>query len=201
MLRTTVNYVIIAAIAALLIGVSGCILNPADDKVPPPKPTYVYLDLTHKEDAIKNLVTAYEEHNISPIEKLLHAQYIWHNQEWDVTHGNVDREIVERGSEITSTTNIFLAADKRSEPTRYIDELKLEIKEGSWQQVSDFQGQPCDSCWQTTREYFITVVMEGGNTTLYGNDLVQFTIVPVMEDGKKLYKIGRADDLQKPSGL
>ena len=119
-----------------------------------------------------------------------------------MTHHNVEQESIDRSTEIRSTTNIFLAADKRSlDPTKYIDILALEIKDGSWQQVSDFQGQPCDSCWQTTREYFITVVMEGGNTTLNGNDLVQFTIVPVMEEGKKLYKIGRADDLQKPSGL
>jgi hypothetical protein len=198
--KTTVKYMIIVAIAALLIGGYGCILNPADDKVPPPKPTYVYLDLTHKGDAIKNLETAYKEHNITPVEKLLHELYIWRNQDWDVTRNNLP-ESYSRSEEITSTTNMFLAADKRSKPELYIDQLDLTIEDGSWQQVSEFQGQPCDSCWQTTREYFITVVMEGGNTTLYGNDLVQFTIVPVMEAGKKLYKIGRADDMQKPSGL
>jgi len=196
MLKTTLKCVSILTIITVFIGLAGCILNPKDDKVPPSKPKYVYLDLTHKDDPIKNLVTAYQEHNIAPIEKLLHSLYIWRNQDWDVANNHLP-ESYSRTEEIATTTNIFLAADKRSEPTKYIDKLELTIEDGSWQQVSEFLGNPCDDCWQTTREYFITVVMEGGNTTLYGNDQVQFTVVPVTEGSKKLYKIGRADDLKK----
>lgn len=200
MLKTTLKCLSILTIIAMLVGLAGCILNPKDDQVPPSKPKYVYLDLTHKDDPIKNLVTAYQEHNSAPIEKLLHSLYIWRNQDWDVANNHLP-ESYSRTEEIAATTNIFLAADKRSEPTKYIDKLELTIEDGSWQQVSEFQGQPCDDCWETTREYFITVVMEGGNTTLYGNDLVVFTIVPVMEGQKKLYKIGRADDRQKATSL
>jgi hypothetical protein len=197
--RTTKSWLMILVIS-LAIGSFGCILSPTDEKAPPEKPKYVYLDLTHKEDAIKNLVTAYAEHNIRPIEKLLHEQYIWKNQDYDVAHNHLPEQI-ERQDDINFTHNIFLAADKASpDPTKYIDKLELTIEDGSWIQVPEFWGEPCEDCWQTTREYFITVVMDGGNTTLYGNDLVLFTIVPVMEDGKKLYKIGRADDVQKPAG-
>jgi hypothetical protein len=196
MLKTTLKCASILTIIAMFIGLAGCILNPKDDKVPPSKPTYVYLDLTHKDDPIKNLVTAYKEHNVAPIEKLLHSLYIWRNQDLDVQNHNLP-ESYSRSEEITSTTNMFLAADKRSEPDKYIDKLELIIEDGSWLDVSEFQGQPCDDCWETTREYLITVVMEGGNTTLQGNDLVVFTIVPVTEGGKKLYKIGRADDRAK----
>jgi len=200
MVKTTLKLAMILTVGVLLLGLVGCILNPKDDEAPPTKPKYEYLDLTHKEDAIQNLVTAYKEHNVLQVEKLLHSLYIWRNQDYDIANNNLP-EYYSRSEEITSTTNIFLAADKRSEPTKYIDKLELTIEEGSWQQVTEFQGQPCTDCWETTREYFITVVMEGGNTTLYGNDLVVFTIVPVEESGKTLYKIGRADDRQKATSL
>lgn len=201
MLKTTLKCASILTIIAMFIGLAGCILNPKDDQVPPAKPKYVYLDLTRKDDPIKNLVTAYQEHNIAPIEKLLHEQYLWYNQPYDVSHSGLD-EYINKGTEVTYTENVFLAADKRSaDPTKYIDRLELTIEDGSWQQVSEFLGNPCDDCWQTTREYFIRVVIDGGENTLYGNDLVQFTVVPVMEGGKKLYKIGRADDVQKPTSL
>jgi len=199
MLKTTLKSASILTIIAMFIGLAGCILNPKDDQVPPSKPKYVYLDLTHKDDPIKNLVTAYQEHNIVPILKLLHSLYIWRNQEQDVAEGL--QESYSLTEEISSTTNLFLAADKRSDPSKYVEKLELTIEDGSWQPVYEFLGNPCDDCWQTTREYFITLLVDGGENTVYGNDLVQFTVVPVMEGGKKLYKIGRADDVQKSTGL
>ena len=199
MLKTTLKCASILTIIAMFIGLAGCILNPKDDQVPPAKPKYVYLDLTHKDDPIKNLVTAYQEHNIVPILKLLHSLYIWRNQEQDVAEGL--QESYSLTEEISSTTNLFLAADKRSDPSKYVEKLELTIEDGSWQPVYEFLGNPCDDCWQTTREYFITLLVDGGENTVYGNDLVQFTVVPVMEGGKKLYKIGRADDVQKSTGL
>jgi len=199
MLKTTLKCASILTIIAMFIGLAGCILNPKDDQVPPAKPKYVYLDLTRKDDPIKNLVTAYQEHNIAPIEKLLHSLYIWRNQEQDVAKGL--QESYSLTEEISSTRNLFLAADKRSEPSKYVEKLELTIEDGSWQPVYEFLGNPCDDCWQTTREYFITLLVDGGENTVYGNDLVQFTVVPVMEGGKKLYKIGRADDVQKSTGL
>ena len=199
MLKTTLKCASILTIIAMFIGLAGCILNPKDDQVPPAKPKYVYLDLTRKDDPIKNLVTAYQEHNIVPILKLLHSLYIWRNQEQDVAEGL--QESYSLTEEISSTTNLFLAADKRSDPSKYVEKLELTIEDGSWQPVYEFLGNPCDDCWQTTREYFITLLVDGGENTVYGNDLVQFTVVPVMEGGKKLYKIGRADDVQKSTGL
>jgi hypothetical protein len=196
MLKRTPRLAFIITILTVVIGLSGCILSPKDDTVPPDKPKYVYLDLTHKGDAIENLVTAYKEHNLTQVEKLLHPLYIWRNQDYDILHNELP-EFYSRSEEVTSTTNIFLAAEKQSAPDKYIDKLELTIEDGSWQQVYEFQGEACEDCWQTTREYFITVVMSGGDLTLYGNDLVDFTIVPVTEGGKKLYKIGRADDRQK----
>jgi len=194
-----------SAAFALIIGtllLFGCIFGTDeknDKKKSPIVPTCK--PLTTKENVIYNLVLAYKTADLNCYLELLHEEFTFRVQERDVVQLGLP-EYWTREEDSILTRKIFLAAKgQHPDSNRNIDRLELTIEDGSWQQVSDFQGQPCDSCWQTTREYFITVVMEGGNTTLNGNDLVQFTIVPVMEEGKKLYKIGRADDLQKPSGL
>jgi len=186
---------------ALIIGtllLLGCIFGPDgknDKKKSPIVPACKAL--TAKENVIYNLVLAYKTANLDCYLELLHEEFTFHVQERDVVQYGLP-EYWTREEDSVMTRNMFLA-EKSQHPdsNRNIDKLELTIEDGSWQQASEFQGNPCDDCWETTREYFITVFMEGGNMTLYANDLARFTVVPVMEHGKKLYKLARLNDLAK----
>jgi hypothetical protein len=189
------KYAILLFMVLALIGYSGCILTPKEE--PPIKPETIWKDLTHKEDVIDNLLLCYQAHDISHYEELLHAQYLWYNQSTDVQNGY--EEYYQRDEEIKRTGGLFLAADRRyPDPMKYVDRLELTITSGSWQQIAEFNGNPCDDCWETTREYTITVEMNSGTTTLQGNDNVKFTIVGVPQGAKTYYRLGRADDIKKP---
>lgn len=179
-------------LAAIIISTSGCILSPKADAEPPDTPEEKFLDLTKKEHVIPNLVLAYKRHNISKYDDLLHVDYLWFMQKEEVPSG--EEQFWLRYKDYTATENVFLAADNRHpDPTKNIDKLNLTIGEGSWYKLESIEGNPCDDCWQTERQYMIEVVM--GETTLLGNDHVIFYIVPYMKDGVKVYQILRAYDI------
>jgi hypothetical protein len=196
MLGSKMKYAVLFLAALAAIGYSGCILSPTEE--PPDKPKPVWKDLTQKEDVITNMLQAYASHDIAHYEELLHADYLWYNQVADVQGGA--EEYWQRDEEVRKTGNMFLAADQRYEdPQKWIDRLELTIvTPGSWEQVPEFNGNPCDNCWQTMREYTIRLEMNGGTTTITGNDNVQFTVVGVQKSGKTIYLLGRADDIKKP---
>jgi len=174
---------------------SGCILSPEDDKIPP-KVDDVYGDLTSKDHVITNLVKSYNEANIDEYTKIIHDDYIWYNQAKDVAGGA--EEFVLRDEDVASTGNLFQAKNGTyPDPSKLVDKLELKLYTGSWESISEFEGSPCEDCWQTTREYYITVQMNGGDLTYIGNDLVKLTVVPVTVGDKKLYKLRRMDDIQK----
>jgi hypothetical protein len=199
----TAGYLRSAALAfviALSLFVS-CLFGPDDhenrkksEPVPTCKP------LTDKDNIFYNLELAYKTADLGCYLDLLTDSFTFHLQEYDVVHNHLP-EYWTRAQDSTHTRNLFLAA-KRQHPdtTKNIDRLEFVVENGSWVEIEELGGQPCEDCWQTTREYFLTIVLHGGHTTLYGSDLAQFTVVPVMEGGKKLYKLARIDDIQKPSG-
>ncbi len=201
MLIRSINRIRIAASAFIVVLslLLGCIFGPEEKKeqkkaneTPQCKP------LTAKENVISNLLIAYGTANIDCYTELLDSQYVWRNQDRDITMNHLP-EFVSREDDIRMTTNIFLAAQKKEHagPQGYIDKLELKINTGSWDTLTTFQGNPCEDCWETTRAYMLMVVIDKGNTTLYAEDLVKFTIVCVKKDGKKLCKLMRLDDIAR----
>jgi hypothetical protein len=187
------KYVVVFVMAFAVLGYSACILSPTE--VPPDKPASNWKDLTEKEDVITNLMQCYTSHDITHYKELLHEDYIWYNQVAEAEAGEVELYF-QRDDDIQKTKNMFDAADRTYEDeTKWLDKLELTIASGSWTQLTEFNGEACDDCWQTLRQYYITLDMAVGELTLYGDDNVQFTIVGVDKGGKRIYQLGRADDI------
>ncbi len=176
-----------------LLAVSGCILSPEEDPTPP-DPTDNFKPLTDKENVMYNLVQSYKFTDIEKYQELLHPDYIWRNQETDVTEGKVPSEFYTRDQDIQGTLGLFKAKQgTHQDPSAVVDALELTIQPGSWQQITEVDGSPCEDCWETSRIYEINVVTP--TKTYYGNDLVKFIVVSVTEGGKTLYKLRRGDDI------
>jgi hypothetical protein len=55
--------------------------------------------------------------------------------------------------------------------------------------------EPCPGCWETDRVYRIQAQLPNSDIIYMGNDHVKFIVVPVQEDGKTIYKIRWAYDI------
>jgi hypothetical protein len=187
---------------ALIIGtllLFGCIFG-TDEKsdkkkspiVPACKP------LTVKENVIYNLVLAYNTANLDCYLELLREEFTFHVQERDVVQQGLP-EYWTREEDSVIMRNMFLAAKgQHPDSNKNLGKLKLELADGAWVAITEFGGQPCDDCWETTRSYYLTLYFTRQDWALISQDLAKFTIVPVMVDGKKLYKLARLEDLEKP---
>jgi hypothetical protein len=181
----------------------GCILSPQEDPAPIDRDPVEFKDLTEKEHVIINLVYAYQEKDFGEYSKLLLRTddtyngstypngYYWYNQP-----GAVGQEdFILASEDLPRTQNMFLAAEgtpaKETHPAIY--RLTLQLTEGSWSPVGELWGEPCEDCWYTERQY--DIFLEMGEPDLHGTDNVQFYIVPVDEEGKKIYKIAVAKDI------
>jgi len=179
----------------------GCILDPKPDKNPPDVgPQKDFKPLTEKENIVYNLVLSYEKTDITHYKELLHDKYVWHNQErFVVEEGGED--IYTKDKDINMVNNMFQAAMGNPPPgTKPIDKISLTIPvyddpDKYWSAYTDeIDGEPCDDCWQTTREYILDVII--GETTLHANDNITLIIAPVYVDGEKQYRIIIAQDLE-----
>jgi hypothetical protein len=178
-----------------LVGYSGCILSP-DEEVPQKPPVATYKSLTDKENIIYNLMQCYKEHNKDRFIELLHEDYVWYNQVGSSV------EYLTRTQDIDQTNKMFDAAEGNyPNPDLWIDKLELSIVQQGmyWTPISDIEGVPCNDCWETTRDYYITAVVNGGNLTYIGNDLIKFIAIGVDKNGQRIYQLRRADDMKRPS--
>jgi len=174
--------------AAALCGI-GCSDNSTQPKVTP-KPRYP--EATTKEIVISNFLKSYEDRNIAQFEKLLHTDYIWYNQE------GVTPAFYTRSEDIEMTGNMFLAALHRyPNSALWLDKLELKLNDRPWIQIYEFDGASCEDCGETTREYYIELYMPDAAMTLLHDDLVKFVVVPVEEEGPKVYRIVRCDDMRR----
>ena len=104
---------------------------------------------------------------------------------------------MDRATDVDKTGKMFLAAEsKYSDPKLWIELLTLKIWPGTWAQITEFEGAPCEDCWETQRTYEITARMSGGTLTYVGNDYVRFIVVGVDKGGQRIYQIRRADDIK-----
>ncbi len=182
--------VVLASAALLVFGCSDDPVQPA----PPPCGYPCYKPLTDKENLIYNLILCYKAHNLPRYEDLLHPDFMWYNQ------AGVTPERCTRSEDVEITGNMFLAAeDRHPNEDLWIDKLDLVIYQpGTWTPIANFDSELCEDCWETTREYYLVLVMADGATTYIANGRVKFTVVPVAVNETKLYRIIRCDDLLSP---
>ena len=202
MLKNIAKHTAMWISVAILLYSYGCILSPQEDPAPPDKDPVEFMDLTEKEHVITNLVLSYQEKDDTQYSKLIlqtddtyngstYANgYYWFNQPGAVG----TEESILGGQDISRTHNMFQACKIPVKDTHpKIDRLTLTLTEGSWAPVTEIYGEPCEDCWFTEREY--DIFLEMGETDIHGYDNVQFYIVPVDEDGLKIYKIAVAKDV------
>jgi hypothetical protein len=196
MFKTNHTKLVSLALAACLTVSLGCLFGPDKDKAPPPANDFK--PLTDKENVIYNLVLSYDRADIAHYNELLHADYLWYMQPRDIMM--VHDTFWTRAQDLSATENLFQSTrGQNSDPQWNVTKLQLDIKSASWSLYPDsIPGcpYPCTDCWQTTREYYVTVGTEGGDTFI-ANDLVLFVVVPVEAGGKTLYKLWRAEDIEK----
>jgi hypothetical protein len=91
----------------LLAALAGCIFSPdtpPNDK-PPPPPNYVFPDTEGK--VIKNLQEAYVKMDIDGYRNVMHKDYIFKFQQYDIDNLNLPSDHFTREEDLASTQNLF----------------------------------------------------------------------------------------------
>ena len=192
---------LLLAMAIMLSYSLGCILSPEEEIRPDPNPVEDYKDLTAPQNLIDNLVLCYKNKDAVKYEELLLStddgdygrEYYWFFQEGDVT--TLGEESIPRDIDAQRTRYMFAAANQSPEKQEHpiIDKLQLEIYDGTWTSADSLWGEPCEDCWYTKRQYYISILI--GEDTIYGDDFVQFYVVPVQEGEVTTYRIALALDV------
>jgi hypothetical protein len=167
-------------IAAVVLTPS-CIFKPeTKDVVDPPDPVE-WPDMTDRDDVIETVVLAYKNPKLgesnSRYNGLLHTQYFFKLHDTDVEPG--ESQIMTRATDIASTEWLF---DVHSM-------LELTITEtGTWYEYSEIEGEPCEDCYETTRQYFVRAQL-GDETTIYQSPperaFVTIIVAPDENDSSK----------------
>jgi hypothetical protein len=184
-------------IAALFL--SGC----GDDGAPvkPADEVAEFKPLTTPENLIHNLVLSYDKLDIARYAELLLStaeggygqEYYWFHQEGDATI--IGEESIPRSIDVQRVGYMFAAANNNPVKPEHtvIDKLELEIYDGVWVGVDSLWGEPCEDCWHTKRHYYISILL--GEDTIYGDDFVEFYVVPIQEGEVTTYRIAMAFDV------
>ncbi len=161
---------ILLLVAAAIMMLASCGDDPQspiekDDEIPWPA-------MSDRDDVIETVVLCYENPKEGTSEAkynaLLHSQYFFKFHEDDVPPG--DSPIMTRAEDIMSTEWLFEIQTM----------LELTITEaGSWYEYPEIDGEPCDNCWETTREYFIRVQF-GDDTTIYQSPPARAYVVVIV---------------------
>jgi len=178
---------------ALAVGAALFVLSCSDDPAAPKSVSVPrYPEATTKEIVIDNLLLSYKDRNIEQFIKLLHDDYIWYNQ------AGTTPEYYTRSEDIDITRNMFMAAlHTHPDENLWLEKLNLAIYQSAqtWAQVVDIAGVPCVDCWETTRDYYLILVMDEGAMTLVASDYIKFIVQGVDVSGTKVYRLLRADDI------
>jgi hypothetical protein len=202
MLRHPARATLLIAIGIMLSYSIGCILSPEEEVRPNDNPTIVYKDLTQPENLIENLVSSYKDKNIARYEELLlttgdggyNREYYFHYQEGDV--GVIGEENDDREADVDMTRNIFRAANGDPNLDKghvAIDKLELTIYGGTWDTLDTLWNEYHPGVKYTKRQYYVSILVNGN--TIYGDDYVEFYLVPVVEGEVTTYRIASAFDV------
>jgi hypothetical protein len=167
-----------------LLASPACIFDPKEDPVIPPDKEVPWLDMTNRDDVTKTMVLTYENRTdggaLSKYNGLLHNEYFFGLAPGDVGPG--DPSIMTRAVDIESAEYLF-------DPNKTaVLELTITPEEGSWYEYPEIEGQPCENCYGTERQYFIRAQF-GDETTIYqsppGRAFAVFIIAPDENDPTK----------------
>ena len=160
-----------------LLASPACIFDPKEDPIIPPHEEVVWPDMTSRDDVIKTVVLAYENRTdgaaTSKYNALLHTQYFFGLSAADVEPGG--SPIMTRAQDIESTEYLF-------SPKWTLLELTITPEEGSWYEYPEIEGQPCDNCWGTERQYFIRAQRGDEENVLQSPPGRAFAVVIVAPD-------------------
>jgi hypothetical protein len=134
-------------VSALLLS-PACIFDPQEKLDPPPVPVVEWPDMTQRDDVVETILIAYEYpkegESVSRYNALLHSKYFFGLDPADVGVG--EPPIFTRAEEIRTTERIFELESL----------LELTVAEtGTWNPYNEIEGEPCENCWESTREYRI----------------------------------------------
>jgi hypothetical protein len=143
--RTTITLLLLAL--ALAFSVS------CNDPASPAKEEDEGIDwpgMTSKDDVVRTLLLTYENpkegESVSRFTALLHSNYFFALDLSDVGVG--EPAILTRAVDIAATEWIF-------ENTSLLELIIAET--GTWNPYNEIEGEPCENCWESTREYRIRV--------------------------------------------
>jgi hypothetical protein len=138
-----------------------CIFDPKENEEIKVDPPVEWPDRTSRDDVIEIVVLSYQEQNrdpdqaISKYRDVLHSQYFFRLHPDDVEPGG--SQIMPRLEDEASTEWIF------GNETM----LELEITDvGAWDPIAEVEGEPCENCWETTRQYYVQAQF-GDETTIF----------------------------------
>jgi hypothetical protein len=155
-------------IPAILIALTGC--SPVDRPVGPEGTMTAVEARIDPEQCIEAILEAYGDYDnpdaVSKYAGALHPDYRFHFQPKDVAPGK--RPFLDREEDISVTGRIFANATL----------LFLDISDGAWYELCDYEGLPCEGCWTTTRKYYIAAQFGSGGKVHRGSDLVIIIAVP-----------------------
>ena len=188
-----------AAMVILMLGASGCILNPEEDNEPPEPVNIDWPDLSEKEDCLETILLLYNYYNrLGDVSKAISdhyelilyddpddlKDYVWYMSIVDVTKG--EDPIMTRAGDIAGTEGLLKNAS--------LLDFKLEGAP-TWIQIEDV----CDNCWTTTRQYSFSckITVEGELKSYISEPTnVEFIVGPHHNDPNK-WAIYQASDLKE----
>lgn len=174
----------------------GCIFGPDEEKEQKKDDASTCEAAIEQEIVIKNLVYAYNSRDIACLSENLHPDYTFLLQPKDSLPGGKD--FYTRDEDIAITEKMFLAArGLHPDPMMALRKLQLKIYPGLWSEVAEVSGEPCEDCWQTTREYYLALAFVNDDRTYIANELVRFTVKPHMQGEAKIYRLLRCEDIEK----
>jgi len=161
-----------------LLASPACIFDPKEDPVIPVDDPIVWPGMTNRDDVIKTVVLAYENRTdgeaLSRYNALIHTQYFFGLAPGDVDPG--DSPIMTRAEDIESTEYLF-DVNKTA-----VLVLTITPEEGSWYEYPELDGEPCENCYGTERQYFIRAQFEDETTIHQSPPGRAFAVVIVAPD-------------------
>lgn len=146
--------------AALLLAPS-CIFSPKPSDDPPPPVRIDWPDMTGKDDVVKTVVLCHENPKVNEsavrYEGLLHSKYIFVLDDQDVEPGG--ETFLTRAYDIESTKWLF-------ENETLLELAVTPETGGTWEEITELDGEPCENCWEGIRDYVIRAQI-GDDETIY----------------------------------
>ena len=168
--------IIILLLAVAMMSVVSCSDEPVKIKPPYEEPDIDWPFMTDRDDVIETIVLCYDNPRHSQTTarymELLHSQYFFGFAPRDVPPG--EPPILTRVQDIAATEWIF------ANQTRL--ELAITPEVGSWYEYSELEGEPCENCYGTERQYFIRAQFGDETTTYQSTPGRAFAVVIVAPD-------------------